>query len=131
MRPLFKLWDTLPHTAEDERYTISSNNERENDNFLGESSFSHKEMALPDIQEDVNTSHNNKLITLKATVKLSKLYNDINQSSTISVFTKRHDNKDLKKPIKELKSLKNKFSPFVKTKSDKGTPQYIWRSTAV
>ena len=80
------------------------------------------------MQEDVNTLHKNKLITSQATVKLSKLQNDINQASTISVFTKTSGTKDFKEPLQEFKSLQKKFSQI---NSDKETPLYIRKSTAV
>ena len=135
MRPLLekhKLWDALPSKAEDEGDTDCSDGEGD-DNILDESSFSHEEMTenLPDIQEDVNIWHKNKLITSQATVKLSKLQNDINQVSTILVFTKTSGTKDFKELLQELKSLQKKFSPFVKIASDKEMPLYIQNSTAV
>ena len=134
MRPLLekhKLWDALPSKAEDEGDTDCSDDEGD-DNILDKSSFSHEEMTenLPGMQEDVNTLHKNKLITSQATVKLSKLQSNINQESTISVFTKTSGTKDFKEPLQELKSLQKK-SPFVEIKSYKETPLYIRKSTAI
>ena len=49
----------------------------------------------------------------------------------MSVFTKTPGNRDLKEPLQELKSLKKKFTPLVEIKSDKETPLYVRKSTAV